>query len=582
MTPMARLVKDIFKSFNIVLPVGANGKPSERFPGDEDDPETHPLWLFTPASDLALHKRTVMMVSTTLHAFINDMSEAICGSWNAWKRSATFANVLVNAGVGILPPSGTTGSGDMSKSAILGRMRLDDRNPLWKAYGEAIAGALEVAWGAWVAGYTHPTIPFPAAATIPGPLPPTPNVPIPLMPGMSAGDTMMMAPALAASMTAQFARGGFHAIALFRAFAQAIAQIFAEWKSSNLLSQILASGGAGMPVAGAIGMGGMLVGPDVIAHPQGLKSRLQALKEKLQNLPRPKEIIAEKVSEALHNLKEELLAKLPDIPRPPRPHSPDLPAFPGLPSRPTLPKPGDGSGPTLSKPGDGSGPTLSKPGDGSGPTLPKLGDGSGPTLPKPGDGSGPTLPKPGDGSGPTLPKPGDGSGPTLPKPGDGSGPTLPGGAGAGHNFPGGAGAPQNPDPRPMAPAGNPDPRPMAPAGNSDPRPMAPEGNPAGHSSGGQNTPPRDPLFLAESGKPAPGGAQEPAPRPSSPGFVDQEGNWQWHEAPAHPGKSLGGGPTQPLTPDELEATELVGNLGWRSPASRPELPELNVPLTPRR
>lgn len=259
MKSLSESTKGHFRDFGIVLPSGGACKPSDTFPGDDTSSKSDAQWLFKPATDLAIHVKTVETMSQLIGNFIDEMSQALIESWNQWQGSISFSNIVVNAGVGILLPTGMSGNSEMGKDKILDRMDLKDQTQAYKDFSKAIATAAANGLNAWCDGFSNPALPFPAAMIV-GPLPPTPNVPLPLSAGMSPGDAMMVAPTLSKTMAGLYGRGA-HSTQIFEAFAKALADLFTQWKAQTQITNILAKGGAGMPAAGATASGGSLLGP---------------------------------------------------------------------------------------------------------------------------------------------------------------------------------------------------------------------------------------------------------------------------------------------------------------------------------
>lgn len=231
-----------------------------------------PTNLFQPASMKKIQVDSANDISDKYIAFIDNVCKGICTTWSNWQNSAMVNNVIINAAIGILPPGGLLGMNMMSDSMIKMNIDLfsgDNKEQIYVDYAEAIAKAIAQAWGAWEKGYTNTAIPFPGGAVCSTTMPPSPNVPIPVITGVSPGDALMV-PATMKGLMIGFISGkgtiDKYTDALFDAFANAFNIVFMTWKGTSMISNIMGSGGVAPPppsppgpVAGAMGMNGKIL-----------------------------------------------------------------------------------------------------------------------------------------------------------------------------------------------------------------------------------------------------------------------------------------------------------------------------------
>lgn len=229
--------------------------------------------LFKSPSPLEIHCQTAIKIGQKLDAFINDVSRGICLSWNISALSIKFAGVIINGPVGMLPPGGMIAAAPMMPMAMAGlALPLGVGNPAKEfmqmvsgyKYAKSIFTAIAQGFNGWVTGYTNPAIPFPGGAAAVGTMPPSPNVPLPLASGSSPGEAALMPSALSGAMLGVHGSPGLHTLPLFDSFAKAFNTFFTLWKATNIMTNIIGAGGVapptGGPVAGAIGVGGMVIG----------------------------------------------------------------------------------------------------------------------------------------------------------------------------------------------------------------------------------------------------------------------------------------------------------------------------------
>ena len=269
MAPLADATKAAFRAYGLQLPTRA--PPITRpFPGMRLERRVPPNLLFRPATLLSQHVQTAKVISDRTAMFIDDVCGAVAASWNSWKASASVNGVLINSAIGILPPGGLVGGGAMIGPAIRARMDLGSASAWYHRYAWAISSTVGDAFTAWSTGFTHPAVPFPGGAAIVMPMvpmPPSPNVPVPLAAGASPGDALMSPSALSWGMAARFGAGQ-HSGELFGSLGRAIGAEFVAWKASTMIAGCMGAGGVGSPagVVGALGSGGRLAGPPITSR----------------------------------------------------------------------------------------------------------------------------------------------------------------------------------------------------------------------------------------------------------------------------------------------------------------------------
>ncbi len=262
----AQLAKTQYLSKAVKLPPSwdsgleddVNGKTPEFGPG-----VPKPTNLFMSPSPKKIAVDAANAISDGFNGFIDDITKAVCEAWKNWQSAATFAGVIINGPIGILPPAGMIGGGLMATPMILAQF--DQKSANYTLYGSAVAFAIGQAWTVWELGYANPAIPFPGGAAASATMPPSPNTPVPIASGVSPGDAMMQAAALKGLMTSQVAPPGLHDDELFDSISQAFVQVFTTWKGTSMISNIMGAGGVAPPppappgpVAGAVGSGGVI------------------------------------------------------------------------------------------------------------------------------------------------------------------------------------------------------------------------------------------------------------------------------------------------------------------------------------
>lgn len=261
---MSQTAKMLFQSKGIKIPASWDSSLEDKYNQklDEFKPSVpRPTNIFQSPSMSKVSLDACNTVSEKFEKFIDDICKAICSAWSNWHSSTKFVGVIINAGVGILPPGGMIGGGQMAGPMILSSFPTDPPNYL--NHGKAIAMAIGQAWLAWEVGYTNPAIPFPGGMACSTVMPPSPNTPVPIASGMSPGEALLSGAMLKGAMLAQLGAPGEHSEALFDSISGAFNQTFQMWKATAMISNVMGAGGVAPPppappgpVAGAIGSGG--------------------------------------------------------------------------------------------------------------------------------------------------------------------------------------------------------------------------------------------------------------------------------------------------------------------------------------
>ena len=261
---LSQLVKNLFRAKGIKVPDSWDAGLADRFNTKikEFQPATpRPTNIFLTPSTSKIAVDACNDVSEKFENFIDDIAAAICQSWSAWHGTAKFFGVIINAGIGLLPPGGLFGGMQMSGIMILAKTKMT--TPDYIRHAKAVAFAIGQAWMAWETSYIYTSIPFPGGMVCSTTMIPSPNVPLPIASGTAPGEALLQPALLKTSMLAQVGPPGQHTEPLFDAVAQGFSQVFQLWKTTALISNIMGAGGAAPPppsppgpVAGAIGNGG--------------------------------------------------------------------------------------------------------------------------------------------------------------------------------------------------------------------------------------------------------------------------------------------------------------------------------------
>lgn len=241
-----------------------HGHDSEQF-GDVYGPDERiciprviPPW-FRPAEPLKTFQEICDTLGADFKDFHDRMCDAVVFSHQMWKLQAKFQNVIIAGPVATGPPGCLTGPALESNIknapmcvAMIGYMA---------KYRDAVAKGVSECFQQWQLQVTVPGLPWypPYAALPPGPAPPVPNIPMPLIACVSSGLTMITtAPPMAQAMKRNLhvERDNDAQIdALFDAIATTLSMAFMTWLPSQQVMMVLGAGSAaGFPVGPVVGL----------------------------------------------------------------------------------------------------------------------------------------------------------------------------------------------------------------------------------------------------------------------------------------------------------------------------------------
>lgn len=261
---LAQLAKMNFKSKAIKLPMNFSGLPKDHPFTAKDQKAPDPAALFIAPSTLGLHVDTAKTISKDIEELIDVCCDAIGKGFQQWQSAAKFAGVMINGPVGLATPGSLVGPPMMSGSMLFAMANVAGKRPTFIKYVKSITMAIGNAFQAWQSGYMV-TLTFPGGAVCSCTMPPSPNIPVPVAAGASAGDAMMTAATLKGLMMANHGMPGNHTLDIFDAISQAMATLFTTWKASTMITNVIGAGGVAppppappAPVVMAVGNGGML------------------------------------------------------------------------------------------------------------------------------------------------------------------------------------------------------------------------------------------------------------------------------------------------------------------------------------
>ncbi|WP_455392281.1 hypothetical protein [[Eubacterium] cellulosolvens] len=247
-TVLANLVKSLILSEQHKVPVDYKG--DDDFEYNKDFDEYKPK-VANPANLLKAPGIDTITVDCTddlskqIEEFVDEMCKGICMSWGNWQKAAMFSTGIINAVTCQITPGSLTSPPLMGAAAIIANTNTAGKPANFALFVKAIATAIDTAWNAWQAGYMA-TIMFPPTfSAFPGPThPPTPNIPIPLVAGSSAGDAMMKKTQLSGLMLANLSGVTPDKLTqiLFDTFAEAFCTVFETWKASTMISGVMGTG----------------------------------------------------------------------------------------------------------------------------------------------------------------------------------------------------------------------------------------------------------------------------------------------------------------------------------------------------
>ena len=220
--------KDYNKDFDHVKPKVANPANLLKAPGVD-----------TITADIADD------ISKQIDEFVDEMCKGICTTWGNWQNAAMFSTGIINGPTCQITPGSLTSTAPMNMAMIMGNTSTAGKPDNFTLFVKAIATAIETAWMGWEKGYMA-TIMFPPTfAACPSPThPPTPNIPIPLAAGSSAGDAMMKKSQLSGLMLANLSGVTPDDLTqiLFDSIAEGFCNVFDLWKTSTMITGVMGTG----------------------------------------------------------------------------------------------------------------------------------------------------------------------------------------------------------------------------------------------------------------------------------------------------------------------------------------------------
>ncbi len=268
-TAVSQLSTQSLKSLGIVhppdwqMPQGGAGRQfTNAFRPEDRNTQSDPARVFRSASSNKFHTDSARVISEKLEAFLDKMSKAVATGWGMWMTSSMVAGVMVNGPVAVFSPGCLQGP---PMTGLILSAGAPMSTPNESRYTVAIAKAIGTSWQSWHLGLTG-TLSYPPCAVFPGPVAAgIPNIPIPVAALSSPGESMLKKSALSSLMMANYgAPDHAYASEIFDSMADAFDQTFTTWKTSTILTNVLATGAvptwspAWMPVApvvGGVGMG---------------------------------------------------------------------------------------------------------------------------------------------------------------------------------------------------------------------------------------------------------------------------------------------------------------------------------------
>ncbi len=270
--PQATILENMwkmhFKSKMIKLPTKFKGwtkQSKEKLFKPTDMRPPNPIKVFTQASMNKYHNKTNNSVADTFEKLIKNTSSGICQQWSTFHSSCKWVGTMVAAAIGIAAPATMMPPGLMAGPLIYARCNAMSEKPDYQRVALAICNAFGTAFMAWQTGLGFYSLPYPSGAVQCTSMIPVPNIPLPLMVGISPGEAMMTKPALMGAMIGMSMPLGNHVRELLDACSTSLATVFQTWKATSMVTQVICGAGVAPPppsppgpVAGGLGGGGML------------------------------------------------------------------------------------------------------------------------------------------------------------------------------------------------------------------------------------------------------------------------------------------------------------------------------------
>lgn len=262
---LAQMAKMNFKANAILLPEQFQGFTDQAPFGAKDQKVPDAAAMFVSASTLNYHVDTAKMIGKGVEDLFDVCADTIAKANQNWMSSAKFVGVLINGPAGLVLPGNLVAGPFMSGPMLLATANVSGKQPTFIKYVQSISGAIGTAFMAWQMGVMGMLV-FPGGAACSVTMPPSPNVPMPLVALPSPpGEAMMNPAALFGLMMAMHGIPGNHTIQIFQAFSQAFATVFTQWKATTQVMNVTGVGGVAppppappAPVVAAVGVGGML------------------------------------------------------------------------------------------------------------------------------------------------------------------------------------------------------------------------------------------------------------------------------------------------------------------------------------
>lgn len=243
---LAQLAKLNFKAKAIQLPMNFNGFTDQAPFTAKDQKAPDPATLFVPSSTLNYHVDTSDVIGGNVEELIDACSNAIGNGMTQWQSGAKFVGVMINGPVGMAMPGSLVAPPSMMGPMLFSQVSMAGKQPEFIKYARSITFAIGTAFQVWQTGYMA-ILTFPGGSACSVTMVPSPSVPLPIIAGFSPGDAMMSAAALNGLMLANHGLPGYHAMAVFDAFAQAFSTLFMAWKGSTIITAVMGAGGVAPP-----------------------------------------------------------------------------------------------------------------------------------------------------------------------------------------------------------------------------------------------------------------------------------------------------------------------------------------------
>jgi hypothetical protein len=241
-----------FCSFRLQLPTVTGARPPQLYiapvsssvrslsgrqqPG-RGTPQSSPPALFVAASDDTRDIEQQRVCSDAMDTYLTRICDAIAQAHNVWRSQARLVQVVINS---VQASAGNLQGGSLAPEI---RQRAPRENAWQRPRSEAIATAIGFCWENWQRSVTVPGLPwYPAFAAFPGPLvPPTPNVPSPLVTLMQNPVLLLSSP-LKNQMRAHYSGDNEWPNELFDAVASGLETAFRVWTPTQMVTNVMGSG----------------------------------------------------------------------------------------------------------------------------------------------------------------------------------------------------------------------------------------------------------------------------------------------------------------------------------------------------